>query len=51
MHRLLDSVTALARSLKVTRGRKPRTDSTVVATAINYPIDSTLLFDGVRVLS
>jgi len=51
MHRLLDRVTQLARSLKVTRGRKLRIDSTVVATAIHYPTDSTLLFDGVRVLS
>ena len=51
MHRLLDRVTDLARSLKVTRGRKLRIDSTVVATAIHYPTDSTLLFDGVRVLS
>ena len=51
LHRLLDRVTDLARSLKVTRGRKLRIDSTVVATAIHYPTDSTLLFDGVRVLS
>jgi IS5 family transposase len=51
MHRLLDRVTQLARNLKVTRGRKLRIDSTVVATAIHYPTDSTLLFDGVRVLS
>src|SRR5438874_4466701 len=51
MHRLLDRVTELARSLKVTRGRKLRIDSTVVASAIHYPTDSTLRFDGVRVLS
>jgi IS5 family transposase len=51
MHRLLARVTELARSLKVTRGRKLRIDSTVVATAIHYPTDSTLLADGVRVLS
>jgi IS5 family transposase len=50
MHRLLDRVTDLERSLKVTRGRKLRIDSTVVTTAIHYPTDSTLLFDGVRVL-
>ena len=50
MHRLLDRVTELARSLKVTRGRKLRIDSTLVATAIHYPTDSTLLVDGVRVL-
>jgi IS5 family transposase len=51
LHRLLDRVTELACGLKVTRGRKLRIDSTVVATAIHYPTDSTLLFDGVRVLS
>src|SRR5215469_12259638 len=51
MHQLLDRVTDLARGLKVTRGMKLRIDSTVVATAIHYPTDSTLLFDGVRVLS
>ena len=51
MHRLLDRVTELACSLKVTRGRKLRIDSTVVATAIHYPTDSTLLADGIRVLS
>jgi IS5 family transposase len=36
---------------KVTRGRKLRTDGTVVETTIHYPTDSTLLADGVRVLS
>jgi IS5 family transposase len=51
MHRLLDRVTELARSLRVTRGRKLRIDSTVVPTAIHYPTDSTLLADGIRVLS
>jgi transposase, IS5 family len=50
MHRLLDRVTELACSLKVTRGRKLRIDGTVVATAIHYPTDSTLLADSVRVL-
>ena len=51
LHRLLDRVTELARSLQVTRGRKLRLDSTVVPTAIHYPTDSSLLADGVRVLS
>jgi len=36
MHRLLDRVTELARSLKVTRGRKLRIDGTVVAD--RYPL-------------
>ena len=51
MHRLLDRVTELARQRRVTRGRKLRTDSTVVETAVHYPSDSGLLSDGVRVLS
>jgi IS5 family transposase len=48
---LLDHVVALARQQHVTRGRKLRLDSTVVATNIHYPVDSTLLADGVRVLT
>lgn len=44
-------VVDLAAELKVTRGRKLRTDGTVVETAIHYPTDSRLLDDGVRVLS
>jgi transposase, IS5 family len=51
LHHLLDHVVELARSLKVTRGRKLRIDGTVVATNIHHPTDSTLLYDGVRVLS
>jgi IS5 family transposase len=41
----------LARSLKVSRGRKMRVDSMVVETNIHHPTDSALLADGVRVLS
>jgi IS5 family transposase len=44
-------VVALARGLRVTRGRKLRTDGTVVATTMHHPGDSSLLADGVRVLS
>jgi IS5 family transposase len=51
LHRLLARVTALARSLRVTRGRKLRLDSTVVEADVHHPSDSTLLADGVRVLS
>jgi transposase, IS5 family len=51
LHRLLDRVTELAQSLKVTRGRKLRIDSTVVEAPIHYPTDSSLLADGVRVVS
>jgi IS5 family transposase len=46
-----DRVVALARTLKVTRGRKLRVDSTVVETNIHHPTDRGLLCDGVRVLS
>lgn len=48
---LLDHVTDLARQLKVTQGRKLRIDGTVVETNIHHPSDSTLLNDGVRVLT
>ena len=51
LHRLLDHVIGLARSLTVTRGRKLRLDGTVVATNLHHPTDSTLLYDGVRGLS
>jgi IS5 family transposase len=51
LHHLLDHVVELARTLKVTRGRKLRIDGTVVSTNIHHPTDSTLLYDGVRVLS
>jgi IS5 family transposase len=51
LHRLLDHVVGLARARKVTHGRKLRIDGTVVATPIHHPTDSTLLYDGVRVLS
>ena len=46
-----ERVTKLATELKVTRGRKLRTDGTVVESNIAYPRDSQLLSDGVRVLS
>ena len=43
-------VTQLATQLKVTKGRKLRTDGTVVETNIHAPADSYLLADSVRVL-
>ncbi len=46
-----DRVVQLARSLKVTRGRKLRVDSFAVEANIEHPTDSGLLRDGVRVLS
>jgi transposase, IS5 family len=48
---LNDRAVELARSLKVTRGRKLRVDSTVVETNVHHPTDSRLLGDGVRVVS
>jgi hypothetical protein len=48
---LNDRVVELARSLKVTRGRKLRVDPTVVETNVHHPTDSRLLSDGVRVVS
>lgn len=51
LRELNDRVVELAWSLKVTRGRKLRVDSTVVPTNIHHPTDSGLLEDGVRVLS
>ena len=44
-------VTTIATELRLTRGRKLRTDGTVVETNVHYPTDSSLLNDGVRVLS
>ncbi|MDQ4076630.1 MAG: ISNCY family transposase [Chloroflexota bacterium] len=44
-------VVELAQAAKVTRGRKVRTDGMVVESNIHYPTDSSLLTDGVRVLS
>lgn len=40
-----------AYQVRVTRGRKLRTDGTVVETNIGYPCDSKLLADGVRLIS
>jgi IS5 family transposase len=48
---LNERVVVLARQLQVTRGRKLRLDSTVVETTIHHPSDSSLLADGVRVVS
>ena len=42
---------AIARQQHVVEGRKMRLDTTVVETNIHYPTDSSLLGDGVRVLT
>jgi len=44
-------VVAIAHREKVIAGRKLRVDTTVVETNIHYPTDSSLLGDGVRVLT
>jgi transposase, IS5 family len=44
-------VVAIAQDKKVVEGRKMRVDTTVVETNIHYPTDSSLLGDGVRVLT
>jgi IS5 family transposase len=51
VQQLNDRVVQLAQSLKVTRGRKLRVDTTAVETNIHSPTDSVLLGDSVRVLS
>jgi IS5 family transposase len=42
---------AIAREKQVVAGRRMRVDTTVVETNIHYPTDSTLMGDGVRVLT
>ena len=51
LHELHDRVVDLACQRKVTHGRKLRIDGTVVETNIHERVDSTLLGDGVRVLT
>jgi IS5 family transposase len=46
-----DRIVAIAREQGVVAGRRMRLDTTVVETNIHYPTDSTLLGDGVRVLT
>jgi len=48
---LVERLVVLARQRRVVRGRRLRVDTTVVETNIHYPTDSTLLADGVRVLT
>jgi IS5 family transposase len=44
-------IVAMARDAQVVEGRRMRVDTTVVETNIHYPTDSSLLGDGVRVLT
>jgi transposase, IS5 family len=46
-----DRVVQIAQARKVVQGRKMRVDTTVVESNIHYPTDSSLLGDGVRVLT
>ena len=48
---LVDRAGQLAKRARIARGRKLRIDSTCVPTTIHHPTDSSLLGDGVRVLS
>src|SRR5262252_3620804 len=44
-------IVGIAREKKIVPGRRLRVDTTVVETNIHYPTDSSLLGDGVRVLT
>jgi IS5 family transposase len=44
-------VVQMAREQRVARGARLRTDTTAVETNIHYPTDSSLLVDGIRVLT
>jgi transposase, IS5 family len=46
-----ERMVAIARSKGVIEGRRMRVDTTVVETNVHYPTDSSLLGDGVRVLT
>ena len=49
--KLHQRMVAIAVEKKVVQGRRMRVDTTVVETNIHYPTDSTLMGDGVRVLT
>src|SRR5919198_2244335 len=51
LRQIHDRVVKIAREKGVIMGRRMRVDTTVVETNIHYPTDSTLLGDGVRVLT
>jgi transposase, IS5 family len=51
LHRLNDRVLQIARDSHLTRGYRLRVDSSVTESNIHYPTDSSLLVDGVRILS
>jgi transposase, IS5 family len=49
--KILERLVRIARQRKVVRGLRLRVDTTVVETNIHYPTDSSLLGDGVRVVT
>jgi IS5 family transposase len=51
LKRVHERIVKIARTKGVTAGRRMRVDTTVVETDIHHPTDSTLLGDGVRVLT
>ena len=51
LRQIHDRVVTIAQEKDVVAGRRMRVDTTVVETNIHYPTDSTLLGDGVRVLT
>jgi IS5 family transposase len=51
IERIHKRVVAIAQENEIVEGRKMRLDTTVVETNIHYPTDSSLLGDGVRVLT
>jgi len=50
-HDIHQRVVALAQQARVAPGRKLRVDTTVVESNVHHPADSTLLQDGIRVLT
>jgi IS5 family transposase len=51
LHRINDRVITLAHEYRLTRGYRLRVDPSVIESNIHFPTDSSLLVDGVRILS
>jgi IS5 family transposase len=51
LHQINDRLMVLAQAAHLTRGTQLRVDSSVTESPIHYPTDSSLLVDGIRVLS
>jgi IS5 family transposase len=51
LKKILERLVGMARQRKILRGRVLRVDTTVVEANVHYPTDSSLLADGVRVLT